>query len=123
MSQRKTGAQLHDAATVTTAPVVTRVDRTFGLPSALYAATVVLYLAFLGVMTSLFLNPETIIPLAICVGFVVIAFGLAGQWVRMEPQNDSHPLSWGQFANCGIQTLSGHLTAGQATVQVLLLTC
>jgi hypothetical protein len=121
MSQRLTGANLQDAATVTTAPVLTRVDRNFGLPSALYAATVGLYLAFVGVMATLFLIPEMIIPLAICAGFIVIAFGLAGQWARMKPVNDTAPLSWGQFSHRGIQTLTGHLTAGEAAVQVLVL--
>ncbi|MND00096.1 hypothetical protein D3C83_185940 [compost metagenome] len=39
----------------------------------------------------------------------------------MQPENDTSPLSWGQFRNRGIQTLSGHLTASEATVQVLIL--
>ena len=121
MSNRIIAAELHQAATITTAPVLTKVDRNFGLPTALYAATVGLYLGFLGVMAMLFLVPEMIIPLAICVGFVLIAFGLAGQWARMKPENSSAPLSWAQFSHRGIQTLTGHLTAGEAAVQVLVL--
>ena len=84
-------------------------------------ATVGLYVAFLAVMATLFLNPELIIPMVVFTGFIVFAFGVAGFWSRMKPENDTHPLSWGQFASRGIQTLSGPLTASEATVQVLLL--
>ncbi|WP_404479842.1 hypothetical protein [Novosphingobium sp. BL-52-GroH] len=121
MSQHLTQQELEARAVVTAMPVRTRVDRNFGLPTALYVATVGLYLAFIGVMASVFMNPELAIPTVIFVGFVLIAFGLAGYWTRMKPDNDTAPLSWGQFATRGIDTLSGRLTANQAAVQVLTL--
>src|SRR5688500_16854864 len=111
MSQRLSQQHLSDLAVVTEAPVRTRVDRTFGLPTGLYAATVALYLGFIGVMATLFLNPELLIPMVIFAGFVIIAFGLAGYWAKMKPDNDTAPLTWGQFASRGIDTLSGRLTA------------
>lgn len=121
MSQKIQGAELARIAEVSAAPVRTRVDRNFGLPTGLYVATVALYLAFMGVMTSLFLNPSLAIPLVVMVGFIIVAFGLAGMWTTMQPDNDTSPLSWGQFSSRGIQTLSGHLTAGEASAQVLIL--
>ena len=114
MSQANSGAE-HDQA----GPA--KVDRNFGLPTGLYTATVVLYLAFIAIMAGLFLNPGLVIPMVLFAGFVVFSFGLAGFWAAMKPDNDTHPLSWGQFASRGIQTLSGKLTSNEASVQVLIL--
>lgn len=125
MSQRLTRQELQELAVFTDAPVLrsipTKVDRNFGLPTGLYVATVGLYLGFIGLMASVFMNPELAIPMVIFAGFVIMAFGLAGYWAKMKPDNDTSPLSWGQFAARGIDTLSGRLTASEATVQVLML--
>lgn len=121
MSQPLSQEKLSDLAVVTEAPVRTRVDRNFGLPTGLYAATVALYLGFIGIMAALFRNPELAIPMVVFAGFVIIAFGLAGWWAAMKPDNDTAPLTWGQFACRGIDTLSGRLTANEAAIQVLTL--
>lgn len=121
MSQHIASADLAQLATVSDRPVLTKVDRTFGLPSGLYVATVGLYLGFIGLMAALFANPELAIPLVIFAGFIAFAFGLAGFWTRMKPDHPAAPLSWGQFAHRGIQTLSGPLTAFEASAQVLVL--
>lgn len=121
MSKRISTAELAQVAAISDAPIQTKVDRNFGLPSGLYAATVGLYLGFIGLMAVLFANPELAIPLVIFAGFVAFAFGLCAAWAHMQPENDTRPLSWGQFSNRGIQTLSGPLSAGQASVQVLIL--
>lgn len=123
MTQRLTRQELQ-ALAIVTAPAVrtpTRVDRNFGLPTGLYVATVGLYLAFIAVMAVTFMNPELAIPVVIFAGFVLMAFGLAACWTKMQPDNDTAPLSWGQFASRGIDTLSGRLTANEAAVQVLTL--
>lgn len=112
---------LADVATISAEPARTKVDRTFGLPTGLFAATVACYLAFVGLMGALFANPGLAIPLVIFAGFIIAAFGLAGWWAHMQPKNDSKPLTWGQFRNRGVQTGTGLLTAGQASVQVLIL--
>lgn len=121
MSKLITSTELGQVAQVSAAPVQTTVDRTFGLPTGLYAVTVACYVAFLGVMASLFLNPGLVIPMVIFVGFVLAFFGVPGFWAKMQPAHDSKPLSWGQFTNRGIQTATGPLSAGQASVQVLIL--
>lgn len=121
MSQNIPQQQLQRIAAVTDAPPRTRVDRNFGLPTALYTVTVGLYLGFIGLMAALFLNPELAIPLAVIAGFIVFAFLLAGQWARMKPENDTSPLTWGQLGARGIDTLSGRLTASEAAIQVLTL--
>lgn len=127
MSQRLTPQQIRELIVAT--PVQsslgvsarTSVDRSFGLPTVLYIATVALYLAFISVMAGLFLNPELAIPMVIFAGLVILAFGLAGCWTRMKPTNDSAPADWAAFRANGIETSSGRLTAGEATIQVLIL--
>lgn len=121
MSQRYSTQELAQRAVVVDAPARTRVDRNFGLPTGLYVATVALYLGFIAIMAGLFLNPELAIPMVIFAGFIVIAFGLAGSWATMKPDNSTRPLTWGQMAGQGIDTLSGRLSANEAAVQVLML--
>lgn len=121
MAERISQQDLDRIATVTESPVRTRVDRNFGLPTGLYIGTVALYLGFIGLMATLFLNGELVIPMVVFAGFVIFAFGLAGKWTQMKPDNDSGPLTWGQLSSRGIQTLSGPLTSSEAAVQVLLL--
>ena len=121
MAQTISQTDLSRIASITDAPARTRVDRNFGLPTGLYAATVGLYLAFLGLMGTLFANPHLGIPIAIMAGFIVLFFGLCGLWTKMNPENPTVPMTWGQLSSRGIQTLSGHLTAGEAAAQVLVL--
>ena len=121
MSKHHSTAELQLIATATAAPVRTRVDRSFGLPSGLYYATVGLYIAFIGVMTATFHNPELILPLAVITGSILFGFGVNRTWAAMKPANGSKPATWGQFASSGVQTLSGHLTASEASIQVLML--
>jgi len=121
MSEHIASTDLTGIATVSKEPFGTKVDRTFTLPTGLYLGTVGLYLAFLGLMTSLFGNSELILPMTVIVGSVIFGFGLASKWSTMKPGKDTRALTWGQFSNRGIQTLSGPLTSFEASVQVLLL--
>ena len=121
MSKHHSTAELQQIASATAEPVRTRVDRSFGLPSGLYFGTVGLYLTFLGLLTASFHNPELILPMAVIVGSIIFGFGVNRTWAAMKPDNDSKPATWGQFASKGVQTLSGHLTASEASIQVLML--
>lgn len=97
------------------------VDRSFELPRRLYAATAGLYLGFLAVMAVGFSNPALAIPLAICVIFVGMFFAVPVIWTRMRPPNPVAPLAWDRFRRQGVATLTGRLSAGEATAQMLLL--
>ena len=48
-------------------------------------------------------------------------FGTPALWVRMNPEQRQRAMTWGQFRHRGIRTATGHLAAGAATVQVLIL--
>lgn len=121
MAERISQQDLARVATITAAPSLTRVDRSFGLPTGLYVATVAAYMAFIGVMAMTLMNPGLIVPLAICAFFIAAAFGVPTLWVRMKPDSNSRALSLAQFGHRGIETMTGHLTAPEATIQGLIL--
>lgn len=95
-------------------------DRNFGLPIALYGATIACYLGFLVIVGSAFANPVLAIPLAIIVLLIVAAFGVPAIWTRLK-DNVSEPETLGEFETRGIMTNTGRLTARDATTQVLIL--
>jgi hypothetical protein len=97
------------------------IDRTFELPTGLYAATVGAYLAFLGIMAAGFQSRDMILPMAIFTIYIVMAFGVPMLWARMNPANPSRALSWSRFEQEGIETWAGHISAKDAKLQVLIL--
>ncbi len=121
MAEHISQQDLARIATITDAPVLTRVDRSFGLPIGLYVATVAAYMAFIGVMAVTLMNPGLVVPLAICGLIIVAAFGVPTIWARMKPDSDSRALTFDQFRHRGIDTHTGRLTAAEASVQVLIL--
>jgi hypothetical protein len=118
---------LRSAAVIVPAPVVAaphvrdEIDRTFELPTGLYAATVGLYLGFIGLMAATFGNAGLAIPLVIFALFVVAGFGTPALWARMNPAKARGALTYGQLKARGIMTATGRLDAGAAAAQVLVL--
>lgn len=96
-------------------------DRTFELPAALYKAVVGLFLGFVAVMALGFGNPGLALPLVIFAFFIVAGFALPAIWTGLAPDSGSRPKSWSRFAREGIMTASGHASARDATVQVVML--
>ena len=101
-------------------PTLPEVDRSFGMPKALYAATVALYLGFVLVMGAAFANPEMAIPAAIFAIFIIAGFGVPTIWARLAG-NTSEPATLGEFGVKGIMTHTGRLAPRDATVQMLIL--
>lgn len=124
MAERLTREQIAEHAIVHQAPALrapTTVDRNFELPAALYVGTAGCYLAFLGVMAVGFGNPGLILPMAIFVTFIVMAFAVPAIWMRMKPDHAQKLTSWNRFRRHGVMTAFGRSTASGATVQVLIL--
>ena len=96
------------------------VDRNFELPTVLFAITVGLYLAFLGVMLIAFANPMLAIPMVIFAGFIIAGFGVPAIWTRLAG-NRSKPMSFGKFSNDGIMTHTGRCAPRDAMIQMLIL--
>lgn len=98
-----------------------QVDRTFELPTALYATTVGLYLGFFALMAAGFASPGLIIPMVIFALFVIAGFGVPMVWTRLAPETRSRALTLGQLKHRGIQTHTGRLSGRDAVVQMLIL--
>ena len=100
-------------------------DRSFELPTRLYAMTAGLYLAFLGITFAGFSSPGLIIPMAIFAIFIVGFFGVPAIWTGIKssiPNGDeSKPLSMSKFAREGIMTHTGRLAPRDAAIQMLIL--
>lgn len=98
------------------------VDRSFELPTALYGLTVAAYLGFLAVMSVGLATRELIVPIGICVAYIVMAFGTPMMWARMKPEtNRARAIGWSAFKRLGLETYTGHVAARDAMVQVLIL--
>ncbi len=95
-------------------------DRNFGLPTALYGATIACYLGFLVIVGTSFANPVLAIPMAIIVLLIVAAFGVPAVWSRLR-DNSSAPQTLGEFEINGIMTNTGRLAPRDAAIQVLIL--
>lgn len=96
------------------------VDRNFGLPSALYAASIVCYLGFVVIIFSALGNPGLVIPLGIIVLLIAAAFTVPAIWTRLKG-NTSEPQTLGEFERSGIITHTGPLAARDAAMQMLIL--
>jgi len=124
MAERLTREFVAEHAFIHEAPLVrapTTVDRSFELPAALFIGTAGCYLGFLATMAVGFGNPHLILPMAIFVTFMVMAFAVPAMWMRMKPDNEQSLTSWSRFSREGIMTAFGPSTAGAATIQVLIL--
>ncbi len=122
MSVHFPAEQFQNVANRVVAPNIRQdVDRTFELPTGLYVATVGLYFTFLAVMAIGFQTREMILPMAVFVIYIVMAFGVPTLWVRMKPTHDSKAIEWLHFREKGIVTNTGATKAKDATAQVLIL--
>jgi len=131
MSKHLTRELIADQANVVAAPESSpsvaqaiqpeQVDRTFEIPTGLYVTTAACYLAFLAILVTAFSSPGLIIPTAIFAIFIIGFFGVPTAWTRMAPGSTKRPMSWAKFSSNGIATLTGRLSAGEASVQVLIL--
>lgn len=125
MAEKLTREQIAEAADVQAAPPRyirnAPLDRSFELPTGLYAVTVGLFLAYIALMSVGFAHPEMLIPAAIFAIFVVAGFGVPAIWTRLAPDNPVKAKTWARFRREGIMTAYGCTTARDATVQVLIL--
>lgn len=96
-------------------------DRTFELPTALYAGVWGLLFAYLIVMTVGFASDGMVLPMAINFIFVAAFAVVPGLWATMKPAKESRALDWLRFQAQGIQTQTGRTSAGEAATLVLLL--
>lgn len=122
MSMQIPSAELAEMARIAKQPqLYTIVDRTFGLPTALFGISVAAYFGFLAVMVLAFGTSELAIPMAIFIVYIVMAFGVPAMWTQIGPDDGTQRLSWSAFRRNGVMTHYGPVGAGAAMAQVLIL--
>ncbi len=122
MSKLIANPRLTQLAQIVEAPKLPhKVDRSFELPVGLYVMTAGAYLAFIGLMAAMFMNGGLVIPMVICVVFIVMAFGVPAMWTGIGDDDGAQRLSWSNFQSKGVMTLDGPVTAAAASAQVLIL--
>ena len=97
------------------------VDRTFEMPTALYGATVGLYLGFIAILGIGLSTPELAIPMAIFAIFIVGLFGAPALWLGLGRKPEARAKTLGELMQHGIATHTGLLKGKDAVVQMMIL--
>lgn len=90
-------------------------DQTFELPGGLYAAMALMFAGFIGVLALGFRGGHMAVAYGVIFAFLTAFFAIPAMFQQRQG------LSWAMFRYKGIKTATGHATAGEATVLVLLL--
>jgi hypothetical protein len=95
-------------------------DQNFELPPALFHAMAALFFGFLAVLTIGLAEPQLVVPMGVNFFFLTAFFAVPAVFVSAS-RTESRPLRWSEFMRKGIQTATGHCTAGEAVVLILAL--
>ena len=121
MSKHVSKAALQSIAVDFPVASTNRAERVFGLHPVLFAVTIGSYFVFLGAMAVAFMNPALVLPFAIFVVYIVMAFGTPGLWARVRGRDSGPVQSWAQFREEGMRIETGHIASGAAIAQVVVL--
>jgi len=128
MIARQSKQELLAQGEVVAAPVVTAIpaqractDQNFELPTGLYVAMAVMFTGFVAVLALVLHGGHLAIAFGAIFAFIGVYFGVPFLFPKMAGSSGAKALSWGEFTDCGITTATGHSTAREAAVLVLLL--
>jgi hypothetical protein len=96
-------------------------DQTFELPIGLYAAMAVFFSGFVGVLAAVFHGGHLAVAFAVIFAFIAAYFSIPWIFPGMASDSRNKAMSWDEFSDRGIVTATGHSTAREATILVLLL--
>ena len=95
-------------------------DHSFELPGALYLALASCFFGFLAVMTVGFAAPMLAAPMGVNFFFLAAFFAVPAMFVGAS-RDERRALGWSEFCAKGVETATGHSSAGEASVLVLTL--
>ena len=122
MSRRVNQQQLVVSREIVAAPLARAcTDRSFTLPPVLHIATAVLFLGFVTVLGLAFATPGLLVPFGVIAFTIAAYFSVPSLWARMKPESRTKALSWDEFLDNGVDTMTGRTSAREATTLVLLL--
>ena len=93
-------------------------DQTFELPGGLYAAMAAMFTGFVAVLAMVLHGGHLVVAFGVIFAFITAYFGVPWIFPRTAGKK---ALSWDEFSERGIMTATGHSTAREAAILVLLL--
>jgi len=90
-------------------------DQSFELPGGLYAAMAIMFAGFVAVLSMGFRGGHMAVAYGVIFAFLAAFFAIPAKFQQKRG------LSWAMFRYKGIRTATGHASAAEATVLVLLL--
>lgn len=115
--------QLIANANIVPAPVLNEracTDHSFEIPGRLYAALALCFFGFLAVMTVGFAAPMLAVPMGVNFFFLAAFFAVPAIFVGAS-HDPAGALRWSEFRRRGVDTATGHSSAGEASVLMLTL--
>jgi len=123
MVGRQTRQQLLVRDEIVSAPIERSCsDQSFELPTGIYLAMTAMFAGFVAVLGSAFRGGHMAVVVGVIFAFIAAFFAVPALFPRMARQTRrSKPLEWVEFSNRGISTATGHSSARDATILVLIL--
>ena len=123
MADRQTKEQLLARGEVVGAPAERAcTEQSFELPTGIYAAMISMFAGFVAVLGLSFRGGHMAVVVGIIFVFIAAFFTIPAMFAGVaRGTSATKALSWAAFRQRGISTATGHSTAGEATVLVLLL--
>ena len=120
MVGRQTREQLLAQGEIVEAPVERAcTDQSFALPTGIYIAMATMFTGFVTVLGSAFRGGHMGVVVGVIFAFIAAFFAVPAMFPGMAAGPKA--LSWFEFSHRGISTATGHSSAREATVLVLLL--
>lgn len=95
-------------------------DQNFELPGGIYIAMAAMFAGFVLVMTAAF-RGHMAVSYGVIFAFITAFFAVPSILPRLAPKDRKQALSWFDFRKRGIVTATGRVSAGGATILVLIL--
>lgn len=123
MVGRQTREQLLASGEIVSAPVERAcTDQSFELPSGIYIAMASMFTGFVAVLGLAFRGGHMAVVVGVIFAFIAAFFAIPALFPSVgAPSGRSHAMSWDKFSARGIATATGHSSAREATILVLLL--
>ena len=95
-------------------------DQSFELPAGIYVAMASMFAGFVSVLAFAFRGGHMAVVYGVIFAFIGAFFAVPALFPAMAPQGPK-ALSWFEFGHRGIATATGHASAREAAILVLLL--
>lgn len=95
-------------------------DQTFELPTGIYVAMATMFVGFVVVLSFAF-NGQMAVSYGVIFAFLAMFFAVPALFPGMARGKGARALEWHEFLDRGIDTATGRVGAGSATVLVLAL--